>query len=118
MNVNTSFILKNDQIKELIKGSVFSSDSNKIYVSTDSEGVYAELTDKTRNNIDTITLRISDSYDGDSIDSLPFSFEIFRLMEISNKDILVKINVKLGLVIFEILDNYNKMLYVMSSLIK
>ena len=74
--------------------------------------------DKTRNNIDTITLRISDSYDGDSVDSLPFSFEIFRLMEISNKDILVKINVKLGLVIFEILDNYNKMLYVMSSLIK
>lgn len=115
---NTSFILKNDQIKELIKGSVFSSDSNKIYISTDSEGVYAELTDKTRNNIDTITLRISDSYDGESVDSLPFSFEIFRLMEISNKDILVKINVKLGLVIFEILDNYNKMLYVMSSLIK
>jgi hypothetical protein len=115
---NTTFILRNDYVKELIKGSVFSSDSNKIYISTGKEDVYAELTDKTRNNIDTITLQISDSYDGDSIESLPFSFEIFRLMECSGKDILVKINAKLGLVIFEILDNYNKMLYVMSSLIK
>lgn len=115
---NTTFILRSDYVKELIKGSVFSSDSNKIYISTGKEDVYAELTDKTRNNIDTITLQVSDSYDGDPIDSLPFSFEIFRLMECSGKDILIKINTKLGLVIFEILDNYNKMLYVMSSLIK
>ena len=116
---HTSFVLDYDKIKELIKGSVFSSDSNKIYLMGDQEGVYAELTDKTRNNIDTITLKISDKLEGDSINSLPLSFEIFRIIDISNsKNILVKINNKLGVVIFQIESNYNKLTYIMSSLTK
>ena len=116
---HASFILDYEKVKEIIKGSVFSSDSNKIYIMGDHEGVYAELTDKTRNNIDTITLKISDELKGEDIKSLPLSFEIFRIIDISNsKNILVKINNKLGVVIFQTENNYNKVTYIMSSLTK
>jgi hypothetical protein len=116
---NSSFTLKKDLIKELIKGSVFSSDSNKIYFFGDKEGVYAELTDKTRNNIDTITLKVCDVLNGDNVDSLPLNFEIFRIIDVSSVDeIKVQINNKLGLVLFELQNNYNKMTYIMSSLTK
>jgi hypothetical protein len=116
---NSYFTLKKDLIKELIKGSVFSSDSNKIYFFGDKEGVYAELTDKTRNNIDTITLKVCDVLNGDNVDSLPLNFEIFRIIDVSSVDeIKVQINNKLGLVLFELQNNYNKMTYIMSSLTK
>lgn len=116
---HSSFILTSESIKELIKGSVFSTDSNKAYISSYDEGIYAELTDKTRNNIDTITIKISDTLEGESIIALPLNFEIFRLMDINSiSDINVKINNKIGLVLFEFQNNYNKTMYIMSSLIK
>jgi len=117
---NSSFSIKKETVRELVKGSVFSSESNKIYLFGNvNDGIHGELTDKTRNNIDTISLQISESFFGDSVDSLPLNFEIFRIIDISNIDeIRVKINVKLGLVLFEIENNYNKMKYIMSSLIK
>jgi len=116
---NVSFSITGSDIKELIKGSVFSSDSNKTYFSINEEGVFAELTDKTRNNIDTITLKICESYQGDKIEHFPINFEIFRIMESTqNKNINVKINNKLGLVIFDFESNYNKMTYIVPSLIK
>lgn len=116
---NSSFTLKKELVRELIRGSVFSSDSNKIYFVGDKNGVYAELTDKTRNNIDTITLKACDVLNGDNIESLPLNFEIFRIIDTSNVDeIKVQVNNKLGLVLFELQNNYNKMAYVMSSLTK
>ena len=117
--IYTNFSLGEDTIKELIKASVFSSDSNKLYLSSNEEGVYGELTDKTRNNIDTITIKIAESYEGESIKEIPLNFEIFRIICSSSFDeIKVKINNKIGLVIFELESNYNKMKYIMSSLIK
>ena len=116
---NSSFILENDRIRDLIKGSVFSSDSNKIYIYTADGYVHAELTDKARKNIDTISLKIANSFDGDSIENVPLCFEIFRIIDISSsKEIFVKINNKLGIVLFELENNYNKMTYLISSLIK
>jgi len=119
MEVDSSFIINKDSLKELIRGSVFSSDSNKFYLNSESDGIFAELTDKTRNNIDSITMKISDSFVGNSFESLPLNFEIFRIMEIGDStDINVKINTKLGIVLFEVCNNYSKTLYIMSSLIK
>jgi hypothetical protein len=115
---DVQFILKNDKIKDLIKASVFTSDSNKIYISFDEDGVYADLTDKTKKNIDNMIIKISDEYKGKRVKSVPFNFDIFRIMENSNNDIFIKINEKIGIVIFEIQNNYNKMIYMMSALIK
>jgi DNA polymerase III sliding clamp (beta) subunit (PCNA family) len=115
---DVEFEIVNAAIKDMMRGAVFSSDSNKIYISANKDGVYGELTDKSINNIDSIILRISDSYKGEGIENTPFNFDIFRLMEISSNDILVKINKKLGVAMFEIPSNYNKMFYIASSLIK
>lgn len=115
---HTNFVLEKDSIRNLLRGSVFSCDSNKLYVSANKDGVYAELTDKTRKNIDTITLMVADEFKGEEIENIPFSFDIFRIMENVNNDIFVKINKDRGIVIFEIFNNYNKTIYIMSSLVK
>jgi hypothetical protein len=118
LDFDTTFNLKNEKIKELIRASVFASDSNKIYISFDDTGVYGDLTDKTKNNIDNMIVKISSEYYGKRAKPIPFSFDIFRIMENANNDIIVKINEKIGIVIFEIQNNYNKMIYIMSALIK
>lgn len=115
---HTNFVLEKESVRNLLKGSVFSCDSNKLYVSANKDGVYAKLTDKTRKNIDSITLMIADEYKGEEIESVPFSFDIFRMMENLNNEILVKINKDRGIVIFEMFNNYNKTIYIMSSLVK
>lgn len=115
---HTRFLLEKESVKDLLKGSVFSCDSNKMYISANKNGVYAELTDKTRKNIDTITFLVSEEYDGDEIENIPFCFDIFRIMENINNEIHVKINKDNGIAIFDIFNNYNKTIYIMSSLIK
>lgn len=114
----TTFKLNSSHVKDLMRGSVFSSDSNKAYISSNDDGVHVELTDKTRKNIDTITLKLTDDFQGEDISPIPINFEIFRLIEMGNKELNVKINSKLGIVIFEVVNNYNKTLYIVSSLVK
>jgi hypothetical protein len=80
MEISSNFNLEYDTIKEVIKGSVFSSESNKFYLNSDETFVYAELTDRTRNNIDTITIKLSDKFYGNKIDSMPLNFEIFFIL--------------------------------------
>jgi hypothetical protein len=119
MEFNSSFFIGRNDIRELLKCSIFSVDSNKAYISSEEGCVFAELTDKTRNNIDTITVKLSDEMKGDDISNFALDFEIFRIIDSPNvKDILIKINTKIGVAMFEINNNYNKMIYIMSSLIK
>lgn len=119
MDVDSSFSIENETLKEIVRGSVFSSESNKFYLKSESDGVYAELTDKNRNNIDSISIKISDSFEGNKIESLPLNFEIFRIMDCGDSGVInIKINSKLGIVLFEVENNYGKMVYIMSSLIK
>ena len=47
-----TFTMDNRSIVNLIKGSTFATDSNKIYFSTEDGNVYGELTDQQKQNID------------------------------------------------------------------
>ena len=115
-----SFNLKETKLAELLKGSSFASGSNKIYFSTRDKKVFAELTDKNIQNVDSISYLVSDSYTGaDLVDILPMNLEIIRTFSgLKFKDIVVKINTKLKVLMFEINNSNCTMKYIVSALVK
>jgi hypothetical protein len=117
------FILSNKKINELLKASMvvpWPTDANKIYFFTKDKIVYAELTDKVNQNLDSITFAITDSFTGKEIKNvIPISLEIFRMISgLKFKDICVKINTELKILLFEIKEPDLILKYLVSSLIK
>jgi hypothetical protein len=73
------FSIESSSILNLIKGSTFATDSNKIYFSTSDGFVYGELTDQQKQNIDTYRQKVSEEYIGTPpVESIPVSFELIR----------------------------------------
>lgn len=104
---------------DLIKASTFSSDSNKIYISTDKDRVIGSLTDKTRFNIDSFTINVADEYKGISLDSLCLNFEVFRILStLKINSINCKVCSKLGVVLFSFENNIINMKFIVSALTK
>jgi hypothetical protein len=94
----------------LIKSSTFITSSNKIYISTENGYVLAELTDKSKNNIDSYSTKISDVYGGAAIEkALSFNFDLFRNISfLKTSDVLVRLNTKVGFIAFDVDDDkYN-----------
>jgi hypothetical protein len=81
LNFTTSFNISSNDIINVIKGSTFTTDTDKIYLYTNDGKVYCELTDKQKHNIDSFTRVLSDGYKGDSLmEPIPLNFEIMRLI--------------------------------------
>ena len=81
LNFTTSFSISSNDIINVIKGSTFTTDTDKIYLYTKDSKVYCELTDKQKHNIDSFTRVLSDAYKGDPLDEpIPLNFEIMRLI--------------------------------------
>lgn len=113
------FELSNDKLNELLKGSTFAIDTNKVYLYCEDNEVYGELTDRTLDLVDSITFKISDSYTGkDIVDKIPVNFEIFRMLSGLKSDIHVKINTKLNLLMFELSKPDYVLKYIIAPLVK
>jgi len=114
------FDLTSAKYNEILKGSTITTDSNKLYFYTKDNKVFAELTDKATQNLDSITFNIAETYVGSEIKQvLPISLEIFRLFSGLKADkIVVKINTKLKVLMFEISDSVVTLKYIVSALIK
>jgi len=97
----------------LIKSSTFITSSNKIYISTENGYVLAELTDKSKNNIDSYSTKISDVYGGAAIEkALSFNFDLFRNISfLKTSDVLVRLNTKVGFIAFDVDDDKYKLKY-------
>ena len=96
--------LRITKIQEIIKGSIFTAAADKVYFYTKDGAVYAELTDKVMQDIDSITFNASETYTGNDIATpLPFNMEILRLINSTSYDTLtVKINNAYKILLFEI----------------
>jgi hypothetical protein len=114
LKYNTNFKLSYNYLISLIKSSTFIT-TEKIYIFTQDNKVYGELTDKTKSNVDSYVTIISDSYEGDDIQPLAFDFNIFRNM-IIKKDFDVNVNINTsGIVEFTLdLNNY-KLKYIATA---
>jgi hypothetical protein len=97
---DVSFELSADKILDLVKLSVISTDTKqKVYLSLNKDGVYAELTDKTKDNCDSVSKKICDTYNGSEVTSIPFSFEFFQILAQLKIDFIFTYRIDLGVVI-------------------
>jgi len=116
---DTEFILTFDQLQSLLKNSSFTQ-TNKLYINTTvDKKVIVELNDLTKQNIDSLTMTIADSYQGKDIpEAIPFELELFRNFIGFKTDINIKINSEYKVLIFDINIGAVSLRYIALSLVK
>ena len=117
---DTSFSISNKKLTEISRGSSYAADTQKIYFYTKNSAVFCELTDQTIQNIDSITLKMSDSYEGQPIKGmLPLMIEVFRnLTSLKCESVKVKINNENKVIMFCISEDNVDLKYIISTLVK
>jgi len=107
-------------INNLIKSSTFTLNINKVYFFTKDGSVYAEINDMQSQNVDSICIKLCDSYEGEDIEKpLPVSFDTIRtLSSVKCQDMNIKINKKLNVMTFGINNNNVAVKYIVSGLVK
>lgn len=123
LTFDSDFELTSEKITEILRGSIVASipgKEDKIYFYTKDKSVYAELTDKSIQDVDSITFSIAEKYNGIDITSpLPFNMEILRLMTGNKFDKLnVKVNNTHKILLFEICNPQVMFKYIISGYTK
>jgi hypothetical protein len=120
LQFHSGFKLTGQALGELIKGSSFAADTNKIYFSTTDKEVYAELTDQTMQNTDSITFQLADKFVGNKLDqALPLNMDVIRLIGgLKPSTTKVKINTDVKVLMFEIADADHNLKFITSTLVK
>lgn len=112
------FNIQYKSLLELLRGSTFATESNKLYIHTENNKILGDLTDKARHNVDSMSLPLCE-YTGPGFDTLCLNFEIVRIISgVKVKQLECKINPKLGVVLFQATDNIVNTQYVASTLVK
>lgn len=116
-HTDISFELSGDKIKEIIKLSVVSAETKqKVYVNFSNTGVFAELTDKTVENCDSVICQINNEVYEKEILDIPFSFTLLQILSYMKLDYIFKYNIEKGVaIIYSNLDNI-EYIFVSSSL--
>lgn len=117
---DTEFEITPDKQKRIISAYTFTSAAPKIYIYTKDQSVYAELNDRQIQNIDNMTLKISEDYKGTDIENvIPVNMEIFKSLTASRQNIKVKINNQHKVLIFQITERDDIIIkYITSALVK
>jgi hypothetical protein len=120
LTYDTIFELSLPKIKQIMSAYSFVSDVNKIYFYTKDQSVYAEIDDKTLQNVDNVSLIVSPSFVGDAlVKPLSIKIEVFKLLSSSKNNIKVKINNEFNVFVFETQEDDNTQLkYIISALVK
>jgi hypothetical protein len=118
LNFPIEFVIQYKSLIELLRGSTFASESNKLYLYSKEGKIFGDLTDRARQNVDSISIPLSE-YKGEELTNLCLNFELIRIISsVRVKQLECKINQKLGVVLFQLLDGPVKTRYIASSLIK
>lgn len=120
IKVDTSFNISKNTFNQLLRNSSFTHDSNKVYISTTNDGVLAELTDKTIPNIDSIEMKVCDSFSGTPINPPePLRLDWLRTFaSIKTEFINVRYNKQNHIVIFYMTTENATLQYIVSTLTK
>lgn len=120
LNFDTIFELSLSKIKQIMSAYSFGTDVNKIYFYTKDNNVYADIDDKTLQNIDNVSLQVSNDFQGEPINNpLSLKIEVFKNLATSKNPIKVKINNQFKVFIFQTQEDQNTELkYIISALVK
>lgn len=115
-----SFNVDRNILNQIFKGSVFASETNKVYFYTEQKGegesyrLMAELTDRSRHNTDNFTLCIG--FIDQELTPIPINFDNVRLLNNISGEFTVRVNKEYGVVVFEQVAQDIKLKYIVSSL--
>ena len=83
----SEFSLTRERNNSILKALPFVTENSKIYLSNENNSVFAELTDKKLQNVDSYTTLIGEDFSGDSLaGELILDVELFRLISTLNFD--------------------------------
>lgn len=118
LSFDGKFTLGHNTVVSLIKGSSISTDTNKLYISVKNNSVFGELTDKTRSNVDSYGIKISDNYEGIQFAlPIPLNFEIFRIISSMRfKDVSANLITKMGVLTLDLELENAKFKFLISAL--
>jgi len=121
LTFDSKFFIDKSKIQEILKCSAVVSGSNKIYFTVSKDdGVVAELTDQQIPQSDSVSVSVTDTFEGKEIfTALPINLDVFRLVtSIKFDKILVKINTELKVLMLELQVGNTALKYIISSLVK
>lgn len=122
---NTSTPLNVKIFYDILKASSFvKSDDVKLYFYTkddgDVKGLYCDITNKVIMNSDSITIKLSDNYDGEAINTaLICDIEHVRKINIQkDSDVYLYFNLERGFTVFDLIDDGGRIRYILPTLTK
>jgi len=119
LQFNTTFKIKKNELQNILKASTIALDVTKLYLYSDDTGIFCDFTDNNRHNIDSIALKITDTFEGDKIKQpVPINFEIVRLISSSKSNALnINYNNSLGVFLFDLEEPGHTCKYIVSALV-
>lgn len=120
LSFDTEFFINTSKIKQIMSGYSFASDVTKIYFYEKDKSIFADINDKTLQNVDNVTLKISESFSGNPIlDPIVINTEVFKNLAVCKTDIKVKINNEYKIFIFQNKDDNDvELKYIVPALVK
>mgnify|MGYP000403797112 CR=1 FL=1 len=113
-NFDIQFTLDRSTLQQILKGSTFTSETNKIYFYTEGKELIGELSDRARHNTDNFAINLGEV--DFTLTPTPVNFDNIRLLTTINDKFVAKINTEYGVVVFEIEANNIKLKYIISAL--
>ena len=87
VNFDYNFILSKEKIKEILKMSAIVEDASKVYIKFLANGVYAETTDKTLEDTNSVDILVTEKYDGfENHIGIPIEYALIKILNYSKCD--------------------------------
>jgi hypothetical protein len=121
LTYDNQFTIAHSKLTELIKGSTFANESEKLYLYTSSDGnLYGELTDKEKPNMDSFCIKMSEeSKPTAPVKPIAFNFENIRIISSTRcTQLNFKLNTQMSVARVDISSENCKISYIISALIK
>jgi hypothetical protein len=111
---DVQFKVEPSKMMGISKFSAFSSDSNKIYLAGDGAKIFADLTDKARDNVDSFAFEFTEC--ATSFDDVSLNVDFFRSLNYNNNsEIDININTTVGVIAIDIVNPTYKLKYITTS---
>lgn len=116
---DTHFKMSAATVSQLIKTSAFITASNKIYFYTEDGKVMGELTDRTKHNMDSMSVQVADRHSGTELTKpFPYMFDSFRHMStLKTSEIDVHINTSRGIMCMDVTEGNNQLKYILTAMV-
>ena len=118
LDFNTKFIVKENELNTLFKGSSFATETSKVYIFEEDGKINGELGDRSRHNTDNFICQLSDEFEGNIEKPLPVNFDSFRLVSFSgSREVNFSVNTDMGVITCNFEKGDAQLIYIISALI-